>query len=78
LEGGSKGWDASKVSEKDIFSKPHGIDLNTVNDSVFHLLGKTVKKLCDSFEDDGFRVLHIEKVLSTDRVEGFGRKQIRW
>jgi hypothetical protein len=74
-EGHSKGWDISKASVHDIFDNPLGLDLDTVDDSAFHLLGKTVKQLCESFENDEFRVLHVENVLRSDLLKGFRKKQ---
>ncbi|KAE9379821.1 hypothetical protein N431DRAFT_394184 [Stipitochalara longipes BDJ] len=71
-----KGWDMSKASEKDIFDNPVGLNLDSVEDTAFHLLGKTVKELCESLEDDEFRVLHVENVLRTDLVRRFEKKQI--
>jgi hypothetical protein len=71
----SRGWDPKKVSEEDIFENPFGVNLDMVDDSAFHLLGKSVKELWESFEDDGFRVLHVENGLRNDLVKAFQKRQ---
>jgi Poly(ADP-ribose) polymerase catalytic domain len=72
---GRKGWDANTVSGKAMFDNPHGLDLATIDDSAFHLLGKSVKQLCEDLEDDEFRILHVENVLRRDLVDRFRKRQ---
>jgi hypothetical protein len=71
-----KGWDVTTaIPNQAIFDNPLGADLATIDDSAFHLLGKTVKELCEPFQDDGLRILHVENVLRNDLVSRFRRRQ---
>lgn len=68
-------WDAKAVSQQAVFENPLGLDLTTVDDSAFHLLGKSVKQLCQDLGDDQFRILHVENVLRSDLVNRFRKRQ---
>jgi hypothetical protein len=73
---GPKGWDvATVIGQQAIFDNPHGVDLVTIDDSAFYILGKTVKELCEPFQDDSLRILHVENVLRSDLVSRFRRRQ---
>lgn len=72
----SKGWNVTTViGQQAIFDNPLGADLATIDDSAFHLLGKTVKELCEPFQDYRLRILHVENVLRSDLVSRFRRRQ---
>jgi hypothetical protein len=71
------GWNVNSASKRDIFDNPLGLDLASVDDSAYHLLGKSVKQLCEDLEDDEIRILHVENVLRTDLVQRFRKRQKR-
>jgi len=70
-----KGWDMRTASEKDIFDNPLGFNLDSVEDTTYHILGKSVKELCESLEDEEFRILHVENVMRTDLARRFEKRQ---
>jgi hypothetical protein len=73
-----KGWDVNKVQDTQvIFENPYGANLNTVDDSAFYLLGKSVKDICADFSDElsEFRILHVEPVLRSDLIQRFRTRQ---
>jgi hypothetical protein len=75
-EGGFRGWDVNTaVGPKVLFDTPLGADLTTIDDSAFHLLGKTVKELCGPLEDAKLRILHVENELRSDLVSRFKVRQ---
>ncbi|KAN0119167.1 ADP-ribosylation [Hyaloscypha variabilis] len=77
-EGALRGWDVTTaVGPKVLFDNPLGADLTTIDDSAFHLLGKTVKELCAPLEDAKLRIIHVENVLRSDLVSRFKVRQQR-
>jgi hypothetical protein len=76
--GALRGWDVTTaVGPKVLFDNPLGVDLTTIDDSAFHLLGKTVKELCAPLEEANLPIIHVENVLRSDLVSRFKVRQQR-
>ncbi|KAJ3529848.1 hypothetical protein NM208_g9577 [Fusarium decemcellulare] len=66
-----KGWAAGEVSDwNEIINNPYGLDVSTVQDTAFEILGKTPEQLIADIPDQ-WRVIHMESILRPDLVRRF-------
>jgi hypothetical protein len=84
------GWNVNEVKDIQVlFDNPLGADLDTVDESAFHLLGKSVKDICENFSNllilnkylqvlpYELRILHVEPVCRTDLIHRFLKRRNR-
>ncbi|KAF7551321.1 hypothetical protein G7Z17_g5077 [Cylindrodendrum hubeiense] len=66
-----KGWSAGDISDwNDVLNNPIGLDVSTINDAAFEILGKTPEELVKDIPKS-WRIIHMESVLRPDLVKKF-------
>jgi hypothetical protein len=64
-------WNPRQVrSWQEVLDNPLGVDLTTIKDTAYYILGKTPEQICAKLPDN-VRVIHVESVLRNDLVERF-------